>query len=564
MIVVECDVLVVGGGLAAVSAAKGAITEGLRVCQAVKGTFGTMGMRGAGASSCGTTFYGVPKLPVISPEEYDPDRRFSEIVAAGLGMADRKLATIMVEDAQKTGRQTAEWGAELGLKGPAALGYPLVSAVEHEIRLSGAKVLEHTMVTDLILCEGTCVGAIALCMSGIDSGEIVVFAAPAVVLATGGEAQLFKHNVHPECVTGDGYAMALRAGAALMNMEFMQIFFTTVFPTRNLMHVWEGSELGDIRNREGVRFLSDYLPEGISVEECVAENLRHAPFSTRDHASRYLGIAIVKEIQEGRATDHDGIFLDQPVYRHGHPAAQQEFLRHRGIDAGQVPVQIAMGFQCSNGGLRVNEQSMSTVPGLFAVGEASTGMHGADRIGGHMLANCLVFGSRAGRFASGWAKSNTVAADVRELSRDAVRQLEARQSATGTRRAEEIHRDLRQSAWDKALLIRSEKSLRGFLSDIAGQKDEMGSCSVESPDDVIRILELENMLLVGQAVGMSALRRQESRGGHNREDYPDYRAQEPPEAHIITQTHGKINVVQDVIDPAWRETDKELKQARWG
>ena len=131
---IDCDVLVVGGGVAAVSAAVAAIEAGAQVSLAVKGTFGSVGLRGSGASSCGTTFLGGPYLPGLTPGRYDPDRQFQKIIAAGLGTADRRLARILVEQAEAAGQKVVEWGVKTGMKGPVSLGYPFVAALEQRIR----------------------------------------------------------------------------------------------------------------------------------------------------------------------------------------------------------------------------------------------------------------------------------------------------------------------------------------------------------------------------------------------------------------------------------------------
>jgi fumarate reductase (CoM/CoB) subunit A len=559
---IECDVLVVGGGVAATSAVMHAMKENADVGLAVKGCFGAVGQRGAGASSCGTTFSGRPRLPGIHEGDFDQEDLLKKIVAAGLGMADRRLARVLLEDSEAIRSTVDEWGVVWERLGPVGLGYPVVSAVESAIRSSPIELFEKTMIVDLLVHDGRCAGAVGL----TERGDIVLFRAPAVVLATGGNAQLYEQNVHPKCVTGDGYAASLRAGATLMNMEFMQIFFCIPYPTRNLFHVWQREELGTTYNREGRRFLADYLPPGITVEECVDENLKHAPFSTRDRASRYLAVAIVKEVQAGRGTDHGGVYLDLPEPRGRRERAQMEFLRYRGIDRTSGPVELTMGHQCSNGGLRIDTDAMTAIPGVFAAGEATTGMHGADRIGGNMLANCLIFGARAGRSAARWAKKHTASKETDHISaqqQERIRSLAARSGSTAPK---DLLSELQRSAWNNALAVRSETSLKKLLYDIDCLETESEkSLLVREPEDLTCALELQNLLLVGKAVATAALHRSESRGGHYREDFPERNRSAIPKALLLTQSDNQqIRLSEEVVDPQWQETDSDIGKERWG
>lgn len=564
MNIMTCDVLVVGGGLAAASTIKNLLeTEhDLDLCLAVKGTFGVVGQRGSGASSCGTSETGTPHLGRMPESDEERNRWYNKIIQAGLGVADRNLAAVMIEEAPKVKSLLQKWGIVFGAEGPHHLGYPFVHAIEHELRSSEVRLCENTMITDILIDDGQCVGAIGV--TGTE--EIVLFKTPAIILATGGDAQLFRDNVHPPCVTGDGYAAGFRAGAQLMNLEFMQIFFSTVHPTRNLFHVRHKKVLEHVYNVENHHFLADYLPAGISIEECVEENLRHAPFSTRDRASRYLGIAIVKEIQAGRGTEHGGIFFDVTSAMEGVRDVQDRFLRSRGINMRTTPVQITMAHQCSNGGLRVDTNAMTTIPGVFAAGETSTGMHGADRLGGHMLLSCLVFGKRSAESAADWAKSHSVTCDVAHVAREQLDEIHAIASANGDTSPDELLHRLQTSAWNHALTIRSEGSLTTLLSDIRQLREEFRhSLSVRYPGALIDALELRNLFLVGELVATAAKQRTESRGGHYREDYPDISSDMQVKAIMLQQAaDGSIQSQKEIIDPDWQSAEDALGSGRWG
>lgn len=561
---IECDVLVIGGGLAAASAAEHARATGSDVCMVVKGRFGGVGLRGAGASACGSTESGEPLLPGPSGPGtgWDPDAVFRRIVQAGLGVADRKLASVMAEDAPGVRRALDEWGVVPGGKGVVTLGHPIVKALEHDIR-AGVRLLERTMVVDLLLDDGRCCGAIA----ATESGLFMLIRASAVVIATGGDARLFEHNVHPSCVTGDGYAMGFRAGAGLMNVEFMQIFLSTVYPTRNLFHVCrEMQSLRAISNAQGDPFLQDYLPADVGADECIAQNVLHAPFSTRDRASRYLAIGIVKEIEAGRGTGHGGVLLDLTHPGVRLPALQEEFLRFKGVDLREAPVQLTMAHQCSNGGLRIGADGMTALPGVFAAGEAAAGMHGADRLGGNMLTACLVFGSRAGQSAAAWARSHGASRPPADVARDRLDEIRSIADSKGTDPPGELVRALQRSAWRNALTIRSERRLTTLLAAIRHLREAFQtSLAVESTSDLVGALELRNLLLVGELVATAALHRRESRGGHYREDFPECGHDRPVKAIGLNQSaDGMIAVTEEAIDPDWRSAAGDLGEARWG
>lgn len=559
---IQCDILVVGGGLAAASAVKRAIEHDVNVCMAVKGSYGSIGQRGSGASACGASESGSPRVAKMSVTPSEIESLYNRIIQAGLGLADRKLVANMVEDVPKIQTLLQKWGITFDSPGPYHLGYPFIHAIEKDVRSSAIRLFEHTMITDLLLHDDKCVGAMGI----TTSGEILIFQTPAVILATGGDAQLFRHNVHPDCVTGDGYAMGFRAGAELMNMEFMQIFFCTVHPTKNLFHAWNDKVLRNIYNTEGHHFLPDYLPAGLSIEECIEENIRHAPFSTRDRASRYLGIAIVKEIQAGRGTEHGGIFFDVIQAANAIRVEQDRFLRERGIDVRTEPVQVTMGHQCSNGGLRINTAAMTAVPGVFTAGESTTGMHGADRIGGNMLSSCLVFGIRAAESAVKWAKTHAFHDDIRQVAQEKLDDIRALSSSIGKTSPDELLKRLQQSAWNNALTIRSEKRLMTLFSDIRELHDDyQRTLAVNNPAELIRALELRNLFLVGELVTTAAMQRKESRGGHYREDYPDCNDHDQVRAIILKQAEDRsIQVREEVIDPDWHSSEEDLGKGRWG
>ncbi len=558
---ITCDVLVIGGGLAAAAAAVQAQSEGKRVCITVKGAFGAIGVRGSGASSCGATANGTPRVKAVRPGIEDQQQWFELIRSAGLGLCNPRLARVLVEQEPAVSDLIRSWGIQFCKIGPASLGYPGIAALECILRKSQAIIMEHTMVTDLIMHEGLCTGALCYGVTGI----LTVISCGAIVIATGGNAQLFRRNVHPDCVTGDGYAMALRAGGTLMNMEFMQIFLATAAPTRNLVHVWSGDALGKIRNAEGLQFLERYMPQEITVQQCLEENYRHAPFSTRDKASRYLPIAIVKEILAGRGTANGAVYYSPNQAETQLEREEYQFLKFKGIDPDRAPIEITMAHQCSNGGIIVDEDSMTDIPGVFAVGESASGMHGADRIGGNMLASCLVFGSLAGKSASRWSERQGIPDAVAAWAKDEIHAVKLIQARKGREKPAEVLRILQDAAWKYALVVRTEEGLSLFAQILSDLEDVLDRDIFTSAcnDDCMHALELRNLLLVGKSVALTALKRRESRGGHYREDFP-YTDIGTPAANCLSYHDGKLILSSRILDPAWDSENSSIEMGRWG
>jgi len=556
---ITCDVLVIGSGAAGSCAAAAALDHGSQVCLAVKGHFAQVGMRGSGASACGNTEGGLPRLPDIPGINYQPEQMVENAIKAGLGMADRKLVHALAEKADKTRKDLEKWGCSFHTMGAAGLGYPFIRAVEKKIR-SGAVVLEHTMIYDLLVQDGECLGAL-----GFDpKGRIFVIHAAAVIIAAGGNAQLFSHNVHPSCCTADGYAMALRAGASLMNMEFMQIFTATISPTRNLVHTWRPEQLQHIFNRDHHYFLEDYLPSGITAESCREENIRHAPFSTRDKASRYLAVGVVKEIIAGRGTDNGGVYLDLRSTAQLMKSTVKEFMRYKGIPVDEKPLEITMAHQCSNGGITVTPDGMTSIPGLFAAGEAITGTHGADRIGANMLAQCAVFGRTAGIEASRYA------VEQKKHSRRSVNPGEfplVQRSAINSAEISAYRRELAKTAWEHGLVVRNQVGLEKWLHFMDTADERLFSMGDDnSPEEIAARLELRNLLVVGKAVCLSELGREESRGPHYREDFPELDSKNQAAATVVKFSEsGGLSIEKQVVDPEWSDTEPlSFGSMRWG
>jgi succinate dehydrogenase/fumarate reductase flavoprotein subunit len=561
---ISCDILVIGAGTAGLTAACHAVEKGADVTLAIKGSCGKTGVKGSGASSCGATEYGVPRFPKLVKENLKDDLLYNAIISAGQGMAEPELVKTLVEKIPEAERQCETWGIRWEGIGPKTLGYPLVSALLPTVK-KRVKIIENIFVFDIITDkDGICTGAAA-----VSENKLVLIKAKAVIIASGGFAGIYEVNVHHPCLTGDGHALALRAGVKLKNMEFAQFFPVTVSPQRNLFHFWNKHGMGTIKNKYGKEFLRDYLPPGITPDQCVRENLSHAPFSTRDSASRYLAIGIMKEIIKGNAGEHGGVFVDLRGQNDGDDFSgtvgegnvgekQRDFLRSRGIDIDRGMVELSMGFQCGNGGIEIDKNGCTPVPGLYAAGEAACGMYGTDRIGGTMLASCVVWGLLSSEHAAEYSRRQT-RGKTGPLKNETVDQLFFILKNNGND-GREIKKRLRHEAWKYLSVIKTESGIRKIIS----ETDEAVREKVFGGENIEEKIELKNQVLIMACIAESALLRKESRGSFYREDFPRKNSGIPVLGSKLFFDKGKIRTEAYIPDKTWSDEDTIIASKRWG
>lgn len=444
------------------------------------------------------------------------------------------------------------------------------------IRVSdGIDVREGTMITDLLIQDGVCVGAIGL---EEENGTPSLFKAGATILATGGNSQLFLSNFHPSCVTGDGYSMGYEVGAELVNMEFSQIFVGAVYPSKNILppNLWKLCP--KILNVNGDEFISNYLPQGISVEDVMKQKALHGPYSTRD-LSKYLEISLAKEAKAGRANEHNGFYLEIPKYfREAIKSSSQklsvyklsiydrEWYEYRGINWDKDYIEVGVIYQCSDGGLRINEDGQTTIPGLYAVGESAAGPYGADRLGGAMQASCQVIGMRAGKHAAVAARSKDFRVLDKKIAGTLLEEIAMLKKSKGDQKPFNLKNRLKRAALENILAVRNREGLTQFVQEIMHIRSNLlPRLSIENVLELIEALELKNLLLVGEILGKTALMREESRGGHYREDFPEQDDTNWLKSIAVKKINGKLELNTMRLDEEYKGGINDLgKDLHWG
>jgi succinate dehydrogenase / fumarate reductase, flavoprotein subunit len=408
----------------------------------------------------------------------------------------------------------------------------------------GLEVFMECTVTKLLTQDRRVVGAFAYWR---ETGRFVTFRAKAVVLATGGIGKAYKITSNSWEYTGDGHALALGAGAELIDMEFFQFHPTGMVwpPGVQGLLVTEAvrGEGGLLRNKAGERFMERYDPKRMEL-------------STRDMVSR----AIYTEVKEGRGSPHGGVFLDishkpAEVVKKKLPSMYHQFMEFANIDITKGPMEVGPTGHYAMGGVRVDaETGAATVPGLFAAGESSGGMHGANRLGGNSLSDLLVFGKRAGAGASAYAAKAPAhpGLDPAQITAAEREMLEPFERASGPD-PYSIHRKLQDSMQSLVGIYRNEEDLTKGIDEVRELKAEWSKARVEgsrafNPGWHLAH-DLKNMLLISEAVAACALQRKESRGAHARLDYPNTMPEFGKVNSVVTQDGERLVISQSPLLP---------------
>src|ERR1700736_4098254 len=408
---------------------------------------------------------------------------------------------------------------------------------DYEARI---KVFAECTITELLKDGDAISGAFGYWR---ETGRFVLFEAPAVVMATGGIGKSFKVTSNSWEYTGDGHALALRAGATLINMEFVQFHPTGMVwpPSVKGILVTEGvrGDGGVLKNSEDNRFMFGYIPAVFKGQ--YAETEQEADQWLKDNASARrtpdllprdeVARAINSEVKAGRGTPHGGVYLDiasrltPEQIKKRLPSMYHQFKELAGVDITKEPMEVGPTCHYVMGGIRVEaETGQSPMPGIFAAGEAAAGLHGANRLGGNSLSDLLVFGRRAGMAAAAHAKQTAYASLDNAQMQDAEKELLAPFSHTGES-PYAVHRDLQTVMQSLVGIYRNAEDLTRALSELQMLKARAATASAEAS----RMFnpgwhltgELKSMLIISEAVTKSAMARTESRGAHSRTNYPD-------------------------------------------
>ncbi|MEV6277095.1 fumarate reductase/succinate dehydrogenase flavoprotein subunit [Nocardia sp. NPDC051832] len=412
---------------------------------------------------------------------------------------------------------------------------------DYEARI---KVFSECTVTELLKDGDKISGAFGYWR---ETGGLILFETPAVVLATGGIGKSYKTTSNSWEYTGDGHALALRAGATLINMEFLQFHPTGMVwpPSVKGILVTEGvrGDGGVLKNSEGKRFMFDYIPPVFKGQYAETEEEADQWLRDNDSARRTPDLlprdevarAINSEVKAGRGTKNGGVFLDiasrlpAEEIRRRLPSMHHQFKELADVDITKEPMEVGPTCHYVMGGIEVDpDTGAATVPGLFAAGECSGGMHGSNRLGGNSLSDLLVFGRRAGLGAASYVEQlaerpAVTDEDIAAAAESAVAPFELPEEGAGEN-PYTLHSDLQEAMNDLVGIIRKEHELQQAIERLAALRERFDAVVVEgrrafNPGWHLA-LDLRNMLLVSECVAQAALLRTESRGGHTRDDFP--------------------------------------------
>jgi len=569
----EHDVLVVGAGGAGLRAAIEARAQGVSVgvvCKSLLGKAHTVMAEGGVAAA------------LANVDDRDNWKvHFADTMRGGQYLNNWRMAELHAKEAPDRVRELEAWGALFDRTADGRIlqrnfgghAYPRLAHVGDRTGLEMIRTLQdyaihqqidvhmECAVVELLKDADRVVGAFAY---DRERGRFKIFQAKAVVLATGGIGKAFRVTSNSWEYTGDGHALAYRAGASLIDMEFVQFHPTGMVwpPSVAGILVTEGvrGEGGVLRNSRGKRFMFDEIPPLYKNQTADNEeegwrytqgdkNARRPPeLLTRDHVAR----CIVREIKEGRGSPHGGVYLDIAWIKERIPQAEEhikkklpsmyhQFKQLANIDITKEPMEVGPTTHYMMGGVRVDADSqMSDVPGLFAAGECGAGLHGANRLGGNSLSDLLVFGKRAGEYAAKFAKEHGAGRvnndQVQEIAREALDPFERGADAPNAENPYAIQHELQRVMQDQVGIARNELEMEEALEGIARLRERAKHVVVSGNREYNpgwhTALDLRNLLTFSEAIAHAGLERKESRGAHARIDFPD----KDPKL-------GKVNIV---------------------
>jgi succinate dehydrogenase / fumarate reductase flavoprotein subunit len=558
----EHDVLIIGAGGAGLRAAIEALAQGASVgvvCKSLLGKAHTVMAEGGIAAAMAN---------VDTADNWKT--HFRDTMRGGKFLNNWRMAQLHAQESPDRVRELEQWGAlfdrtETGDILQRAFGghtfkrlchvgdrtgLEMIRTLQDRGVQQGIDVYMECTVTRLLTAGGRVAGAFAYWR---ESGRLIVLKAKSIVIATGGIGKAWRITSNSWEYTGDGMALAYEAGAELMDMEFVQFHPTGMVwpPGVQGILVTEAvrGEGGILRNKLGERFMEKYDPKRMEL-------------STRDVVAR----SIYTEVKEGRGTEHGGAYLDisqKPAeyVKKKLPSMYHQFKELADVDITKGPMEVGPTCHYVMGGIRVDaETAESTVPGLFAAGEAAAGLHGANRLGGNSLSDLLVFGRRAGLAAAEHAKRAPIPSIDNTQIESAEKELLAPFSNASGESPYAVHRDLQEVMQDLVGIFRTEEDLKKALVELQKLKARASKAGVEgsrlfNPGWHLSY-DLKSMLTVSEAVTHSALARKESRGAHSRIDYPNLDTVWEKKHNLIVRENGAMKRLENPVE----EMPAELKQ----
>ena len=508
-------------------------------------------------------------------------QHFADTLREGYFLADPRVVELMAREAPAAVLELADWGAPFARTPDGRLdqryfgahrwrrtcyagdwtGRAILRTLAAKVAELGLAVVDDQYVSRLLVGGGVCFGALAF---DLETGERTVFLADAVVLAAGGHTRIWRRSSsRRDENTGDGMYLALRAGCRLQDMELVQFHPTGMVAPEDaagtLVTEAVRGEGGNLTNALGERFMARYDPERMEL-------------SARDR----VALANYTEITQGRGGPNGGVFLDithlgKDEILERLPRMYRQFLEYQMLDISQQPMEVAPTAHYSMGGVVVDPDTHATdVAGLYAAGEVTAGLHGANRLGGNSLSETVVFGRRAGEAAAGWSASR----DLQLRDRTVVRAADEELSGLvrhGRQFARPLQRALRDAMWETCGVVRDQDGLRRGLDRVAELRELAGQVDVrptsEGYADLAHALDLRASLVTAEATLLGALARSESRGAHQRSDHPEL----SPELRVNFQTRadadGRLRTAGRPVPPVpselrrWVDSGEDLTTA---
>ena len=470
----------------------------------------------------------------VDPED-SWEQHFADTYIEGYGLSEPEVVELMAKESPSIVREIDEWGANFAKLPNGDIdqrffgahtyrrtcysgdytGRSILFALINKVKSLDIPILDSQYVSDLLVEDNICFGAMAF---DIQTGQRTVFLADSVIIAAGGHTRLWrKSSSRRNENTGDGFHLGLKAGCKLSDMEMVQFHPTgMVIPEEmagTLVTEAVRGEGGKLLNSDGERFMKNYDSDRMEL-------------STRDR----VAMANYTEIVEGRGSPNGGVYLD--ISHKGKdfiieklPRMYRQFLDTLMIDISKSPMEVSPTAHYSMGGIVVTPEEHSTgVEGLYAAGEVTAGLHGANRLGGNSLAEILIFGKRAGAAASKRSKDIDIHKRSKKVIENAHENLNS-YIKNGSEVARPLQRSLRNIMWEYGGVVKSEKKLKKGLTEIANLKEASKDLDVrpdsEGYQDLMLAFDLQASLISSEATLLSALNREESRGAHQREDFED-------------------------------------------